>query len=99
MQTKKFKRDYLVNKLGLPYDEDRTLVKIILREISDQSRWSTHYRLVFKIANEYYETFYSEGSTEMQEEDPWEYQDEVECTIVEPVEVKVIQYLPKNEQS
>jgi hypothetical protein len=95
MQTKKFKRDFLVDTLGLPYDEDKKLVEILVQDICDQSRWSTHYRLIFKLDGECYETFYSEGSTEMQEEDPWEYEDEVECTIVEPVEVKIIQYLPK----
>ena len=40
---------------------------------------------------------YSEGATELQDERPWEYQDEVECIEVELKEVKVKKWVPVDE--
>ena len=39
-------------------------------------------------------TTYSEGSTECQDERPWEYKDEIKCTEVELKEVKVKKWIP-----
>lgn len=61
--------------------------EIYVDEITDQGRWSTHHRLVFQYGDKVYETSYSTGSTESQEEGPWEYQKEVVCYEVEEVEV------------
>lgn len=69
--------------------------KIILNEIEDQSRWSTHYRFVFSPEGEdkLYETRYSKGSTENQDsEGPWEYEEEVECVEVEAYEKTITDY-------
>jgi hypothetical protein len=68
--------------------------EIIENTIEDTDRWSTIHGLVFKMDGKFYETGYSVGATEMQDESPWEYEKEVECVEVEPVKVEVVQYLP-----
>ncbi|UZD72353.1 hypothetical protein [Bacillus siamensis] len=84
----KLDKDYIVNELGLPESS-------ILEEITDTSRWSIHYRIVFAYQDKFYETTYREGATELQEERPWEYDDQVECFEVELKEVKVRKWVRK----
>lgn len=79
----KFKKDFLINDLDLP-------MNAIEEKIIDQRRWSTVYEIIFEHEGKFYETSYSCGSTESQDERPWEYDgDEIECTEVHKVE-KVI---------
>ena len=87
MAKKIFSKDYLKNELDLPYSP-------ILDEITDTSRWSIHHRIIFGDNGKFYETHYSEGATEAQDERPWEYEDEVTCTEVELKEVKVKKWVP-----
>lgn len=54
-----------------------------------KSRWSDHYEIVFEHNGKHYRTSYSQGSTENQDERPWEYEKEVDCEEVQQVE-KVI---------
>ena len=88
-----FSKETLVD---LVYDEyDETRFEILENEIQDSSRWSIHYNLIFKVleTGKIYETYYSVGATECQEESPFEYEgDEIEVTEVEPYEVTVIKY-------
>lgn len=84
----KLKRDYMYEELNLPDDA-------ILDEITDTSRWSIHHRIIFTYQGKFWETYYSEGATEMQDESPWEYEDEVECYEVELKEVKVKKWVKK----
>ncbi len=84
----KLHKDYLKNELGLPYSA-------ILDEIEETSRWSIHHKIVFVYDGKFYETTYSEGATEMQDERPWEYEEEVECHEVELKEVKVKKWIRK----
>src|SRR5258708_20567292 len=42
--------------------------KSILEEFMGKSRWSLHYRLVFEKEGKFYETSYSRGATESQDE-------------------------------
>lgn len=86
MSTIKLHKDYLKNELDLPSNA-------VLDEITDTSRWSVHHRIIFKHEGKFYETYYSEGATEMQDESPWEYDDEVECDEVELKEVKVVKWV------
>ena len=79
---KKFSKDYLRNELDLPYGA-------ILDKIIDTTRWSIRHEIVFEDNGKFYQTTYSEGATECQDERPWEYKDEVECYEVELREVKV----------
>jgi hypothetical protein len=60
----------------------------------DQSRWSIQYRCIFEDKGKFFEAYYSEGATEMQDESPWEYEEEVVCTEVELKEVKVKKWVP-----
>lgn len=79
--VKTFKREFLTNELDLPYEalED---------EIVDNSRWSIQHAIIFEHEGKFYRTYYSVGATEIQDESPWEYEDEVEC--FEVVKAKVV---------
>jgi hypothetical protein len=67
--------------------------EVVEDKITYTSRWSIHYRLVFKHDGKFYLTSYSVGATESQDESPFEYSpDEVECKEVFPVEKTVIVY-------
>ena len=93
-----FSKDYLVKELGLPHDEDGTKVEIKENTLVDNDRWSLYFRLTFLLKEDgnYYQAYYSIGATEMQDEEPWQDEDEVECTIVEPTEVVITQYVEKD---
>ena len=87
----KFKREDLQEML---WDEGGSLEKI-QDKIIENSRWSILHSIIFKFDNKFYKSNYSIGSTEYQNERPWEYdEDEVECEEVVPVEKKVIIYEP-----
>lgn len=67
--------------------------EILVDDIIDNSRWSIMHLFIFKYTDgKIYETTYSIGATESQDERPWEYEDEVECVEVEPYEKMVIDY-------
>lgn len=69
-------------------------VEIVVNEIVDTSRWSIHYTLVFSYDGKFYQTQYSRGATESQDESPFEYDaDMIECSEVVPVEVTKIEYV------
>lgn len=88
----KFKKEYLIEELGLPYDCD-----LVNEEIINTTRWSIIKEIIFQDKDgKYYQTTYSEGATEYQDEAPWEYEDEVECTEVELREVKIMKWCAKN---
>ena len=78
----KFKTEFLKEELDLPYSavEDKVV---------DNSRWSIYHKIVFEYNGKHYSTYYSAGATEMQDESPWEYEEEVECIEVELKEVMV----------
>lgn len=75
----KFSKKYLRNELDLPYGA-------IEDKIIDTSRWSIHHNIIFADNGKFYSTWYSKGATEIQDEEPWEYDDEIECTEVHIVE-------------
>lgn len=87
MITKTFSRDYLVDELDLPYNATYD-------EVTDNSRWSIFHDMVFKDNEKYYQTSYSVGATECQDERPWEYEDEIECVEVEKRQVLVEKWMP-----
>ena len=86
----KFRTDFLINELDLPYGavEDK---------IIDNSRWSIHHEIIFEHEGKFYRARYSVGATESQDERPWEYEDEVNCTEVIQQEVKVMAWVPVKE--
>ena len=89
--TVKFSKDYLKNELLLPYEN------AIVDNIIDTTRWSIVHEIVFADKGKFYMTTYSEGATECQDERPWEYDDEIECTEVELREIKVKKWMPVEE--
>lgn len=60
--------------------------------ITGTSRWSVHHEIIFKWEDKFYRANYSKGSTEYQDEQPWQYEEEVECTEVQPVQKLVTVY-------
>ena len=87
----KFKKEDLV---AMAYgDHEKTKFTIMSNPIVDTSRWSTIYDLVFKFEGNFYQTSYSVGATEYQDESPFDYEnDEIECRQVWPHEVVSIKY-------
>jgi hypothetical protein len=85
----KFKSKYLKNELDLPHSA-------IVNEITDTSRWSIHHKIVFEHEGKFYQTHYSEGATEIQDERPWEYDEDVDCIEVELKPVTVMKWVPKS---
>jgi len=83
-----FSKDYLRNELDLPYSA-------IKNDIIDNSRWSIYHEIIFKDGDKFYRTSYSVGATECQDESPWEYDDEIECTEVELKQVMVTKWVDK----
>ena len=68
-------------------------VAIVDEDILRVGRWSISYRRVFSFGGKFYETKYSKGATEVQDERPYEYDDdEIECPEVVPVERTVTVY-------
>jgi hypothetical protein len=78
----KFTRDFLKNELDLPFNA-------IEDEVVDNSRWSIYHSIIFEYDGKFYQTSYSVGATECQDESPWEYEDEVECIEVHKVQKMV----------
>lgn len=82
-----FKKDVLVELSWGIAPEGFTLVEDV---ILDTTRWSIVSKLTFKFGDKFYQTEYSKGATECQDESPFEYEDdEIECKEVFPV-VKTI---------
>lgn len=88
----KFKKSYLVDDLDLPRDAGSTFngCTVLCDDIEGTSRWSIHYSLIFRLDTqpdgEAWLVHYSVGSTESQDEGPWDYEDEVGATLVRQVE-------------
>lgn len=82
----KFKKDYLVGELELPYSalEDKILGK---------SRWSLLHAIIFELDGKFYRTSYSTGATEGQDESPWEYEEEINCIEVMKRDVMTTQWV------
>jgi hypothetical protein len=79
----KFKKEFLMEFEG----------KTIIDEMVDHSRWSVSHRRIFEFEGKFYETYYSVGATEQQDESPYEYdEDEIDCPEVKPVQKLVTVY-------
>lgn len=64
--------------------------KVVHTERLDDTRWSAHYWQVFEFCGDkLYQTFYSVGLTECQDERPYEYENDfINCEeVVEKVEI------------
>lgn len=66
---------------------------LIEDKIIGKNRWTIVYRIIFLYKNgKYYSTTYRVGATEYQDESPWEYENEVECIEVKPIEKTITVY-------
>lgn len=66
--------------------------------VMGNSRWSVRHKLTVRIKDKFYQTTYSVGATEQQDEQPWEYDSEVNFTEVEQVEKIVKVWVPVSTQ-
>lgn len=89
-KTKKFDTKFLRDKLDLPWSALEDV-------ICDQDRWSTHHDIIFEYEGKFYSGWYSVGSTEMQDEGPWEYEEFVEFDEVEKKKVLVEKWVAVEE--
>jgi hypothetical protein len=87
MNKVKFSKDFMI-------DEILDSNKVIEDTIIDTTRWSIIHEIVFEHEGKFYAAGYSIGATEIQDEGPWENEDEVECVEVEKVEVLVNKWVP-----
>lgn len=92
---KKVLQDLLREDLDKFEDEE---MEVVEDEIYDNSRWSSHHRLVFSHGKMYYKVDYTRGATENQPEMPFEYAlADVVCIKVEAKPVTTIQFIPVKE--
>lgn len=70
--------------------------KLVQKEHVGSGRWSQQYSIVFEHDGKFYESYFTKGSTEYQDESPYEYDgEEIDCSEVFPVEVMTIEYRSK----
>lgn len=86
MSNIKLSKEILIKELDLP-------CSAIKDEVTVTSRWSISHRIIFEYEGKFYKTYYSVGATEMQDESPWECENEVECIEVEEKEVMVKKWI------
>ena len=92
----KFKKSVLQQLAYEDYDPNE--FEIISTKICGNDRWSISHEQVFKYKGKFYKTHYSVGATEMQDEQPYEYDsDEIELKEVFPVEKTIIDFITKEE--
>ena len=71
-------------------------MKIVENKITENTRWSVCFDLIFECDGKFYKTDYSKGATESQEESPFQYADEmIECDEVVPVQKTITVYEKK----
>lgn len=86
--TKNFSRKYLVEELKLPYNS-------IYEQPIEATRWSIIYVIVFQDKDgSYWKTSVSLPATEIQDEEPWEFEDEVECERVKFGWIRKKEWIP-----
>ena len=90
-----FSKDAMVELVNEEYIPNG---KFILIELKDHSRWSLEYEVTFEYKGQYFCTSYRRPATELQEEEPFEYENEVHCVRVYPTEVTKIEYLTKGQR-
>lgn len=72
-----------MEEMDYPYE-------FIDREFIEERRWYSIWSGVFEFEGKYYQTIYLSPATEMQDEDPWNYDEEIVAT--EVVRLPVVKY-------
>lgn len=76
-----------MSKIKVSKETAQELIEDYVQEtIVDTSRWSIEYEAIVQHEGKHYRVFYSRGATEYQDEQPFEYDKEVELTEVHQVE-------------
>lgn len=89
----KFKKDFLQDQVG---DRKSTVDDTI----TGHFRWTVDHRRIFRHEGRLYETFYSVGATEQQDETPYQNDSlEIECDEVFAVEKTVTVYEKVNQHA
>jgi len=93
----KFKKEVLQELACMSMDDEISFenetYRVITNEMIDTSRWSIRHHLIFEYQDKFYESSYSTGATEYQDEGPYEYDDnEIECYEVEPYQTTITKY-------
>lgn len=92
----KFEKTILQEIVDEEYDE--ILSEVIKDTIVETTRWSIVHECIFKFGGLLYKTSYRRGATEMQEESPYEYdEDMIECQEVLAVKRMITDYVVKAE--
>ncbi len=82
----KFKNQFMVDMAWESNDE----TEIVKDDIVETSRWSEIHVVIFSYKDKYYQSNYSRGLTEQQDESPYECDgEEIECAEVHQVEKMV----------
>jgi|AntRauTorcE11897_2_1112592.scaffolds.fasta_scaffold00400_32 hypothetical protein len=88
----KFTKEFLQEHV-LYGNEEVEDVFVVADNIIETTRWSEIHYLVFNFEGKLYQTTYSQGSTEIQDESPFEYEDDgVDCVEVEPYKATITKY-------
>ena len=83
---------------ALADDDEVNAFKIIENKLVGHSRWSLVLSLILEKDDKYYTVEYSTGSTELQDEIPFEYdEDEIELAEVTPQQILTTIYVPVDE--
>jgi len=70
--------------------------KIIEDKITGNGRWNIFHNLIWQhIDGRVFQCQYSVGATETQEESPWEYEKEIECTEMVKRLITTEKWIPK----
>ncbi|MBA7652745.1 hypothetical protein ES703_60584 [subsurface metagenome] len=93
MGKKTFDKKFMQNIVYEEWEKGED-IEVVYDNTIDNTRWGIIHEMVFKYNGVFYMTTYGKGATELQDEAPYEYADKVECTVVVPVEKKVIVYEP-----
>ncbi len=91
----KFKKTFLQQLVGGEIEPSHA--EVIEDKIIENSRWTILHDVIFKMNDtlKFYKTHYQVGATEMQDEGPYEYDDdEIECIEVKPVKQMITVYEP-----
>ncbi len=67
--------------------------RVVRDRITGNGRWSIHHELIFRHADKLYRATYRVGSTEIQDERPWDEMDQVEAKEVREIQVSATEYL------
>jgi hypothetical protein len=101
METRIFTRDEL-DEIGVPYEcgAFEGSAKELHCELFDTTRWSHVYEFVFRAPDDgkAYRVYYRRGATEMQDQDLWNWDDEIQAVEVEQVQVTKTEWKPVKEE-